>query len=592
MLVRDSCLPVHRFESEACLDDTRQLDLQDLTRPASLPTTEHFAERIYLQPSRLAKRAWLLIFLAVIAFYLYGLGHLPLVGPDEPRYAQVAREMLLRGDLVTPTLGGHAWFEKPPLLYWMMIASYRAFGVSEWAARLGPAISGLLTIAAVFWTGRRICKSTSNDLPRNLGAWSAFLAASTLGIIVFSRGTGFDGVVTMTLTWALSFYLVGEITTEVSRRWVLLIGFFVFMGLSLLAKGLIGIVVPAGVVGTYHLLRREFPSRAFLMSLFWGVPLALAVAAIWYGPVIARHGWQFIDEFFIQHHFARYTTNKYHHPQPFFFYLLVIIPLALPWTAFLIEGLTKAKGWQWRGQDPNDKLRGFSFAWLLFPLAFFSLSGSKLPGYIVPVLPAAALIAGERLARFASGLNGIWAMRITGAIAAAFAVGACLYGGLTGDISLSCALVVAVPILGTAMLGLFWTRLTSISSWSVGFAVFIALVIALNCGAAKVAGRESIRDLIQTATQMGYGTAPVYALHEIDRSAEFYAAGRVVYNAEGEPLRFESALDVLNAAQKHGSRVLVTVPLEYVYQLTSLPAGRVELIGNNGRMALVGVAAR
>lgn len=544
-----------------------------------------------MQSLRLAKRAWLLIFFAVIAFYLYGLGHLPLVGPDEPRYAQVAREMMLRGDLITPTLGGHTWFEKPPLLYWMMIASYRVFGVSEWTARLGPAIAGLLTLTAVFWTARRVCTSVASDELRGLGPWSAFVAASTLGIIVFSRGAGFDGVVTMTLTWALGFYLVAEVTTEVSRRRRLWAGFFVFIGLSLLAKGLVGFVVPAGVVGTYHLMRREFPSRAFLVNLIWGVPLALAVAALWYAPVIARHGWPFIDEFFIQHHFARYTTNKYLHPQPFFFYLLVIIPLTLPWTVFLIEGLGKARGWQWRGQEPLGKLRVFLFAWLIFPVAFFSLSSSKLPGYIVPALPAATLIAGERLARFASrGLNGFWAMRITGGIAAAFAVGTSLYAGFTEELSRSCGLVVAVPILITALISIFWTRLKSISSLSVGFAVFVALVIALNCGAGRIAGRESTRDLIHAATKLGYGTAPVYALHEIDRTAEFYAAGRVVYNAEGQPLRFESALDVLNAARFHGSRVLVFVPLEYLYQLTSLPGAHIELIGNNGRMALVGVS--
>src|ERR687895_2893188 len=107
----------------------------------------------------LAKRAWLLFFLAAAAFYLYGLGHLPLVGPDEPRYAQVAREMFLRGDLVTPTLGGHTWFEKPALLYWLMIAAYKVFGVSEWSARLGPALCGLLTIAAVWCVGRAIERS-------------------------------------------------------------------------------------------------------------------------------------------------------------------------------------------------------------------------------------------------------------------------------------------------------------------------------------------------------------------------------------------------------------------------------------------------
>ena len=90
--------------------------------------------------SKLAKHGWKILFVGLAAFYLYGLRSLPLVGPDEPRYAQVAREMLQRGDFITPTLGGVPWFEKPPLFYWMMMASYRVFGVSEFAARLGPAI--------------------------------------------------------------------------------------------------------------------------------------------------------------------------------------------------------------------------------------------------------------------------------------------------------------------------------------------------------------------------------------------------------------------------------------------------------------------
>ena len=272
-----------------------------------------------MQPLTPAKRVWLLIFLAVIAFYFYGLGHMPFVGPDEPRYAQVAREMFLRGDLVTPTLGGHTWFEKPPLLYWMMMVSFRLFGVSEWSARLGPALSGLLTVFAVFWAGRRVCRASIEHQLTGLAPWSAIIAASTLGIIVFSRGVGFDIVVTMTTAWALSFFLVSELEENEKRRRRLLLGFYVFIGLSLLAKGLIGLVIPFGVIGLYQLVRRQFPARSFLLTFWWGLPLAFAVASTWYVPVILKHGWPFIDEFFIQHHFARYLSNKYRHPQRFLF---------------------------------------------------------------------------------------------------------------------------------------------------------------------------------------------------------------------------------------------------------------------------------
>ncbi len=253
---------------------------------------------------------WLLIFLAVIAFYFYGLGHMPFVGPDEPRYAEVAREMFLRGDLITPTLGGQTWFEKPPLLYWMIMAGFRLFGVSEWSARVGPALSGLLTVFAVFWTGRRVCRSSFEHQITGLAPWSAIIAASTLGIIVFSRGASFDIVVTMTTAWALGFFLVAEVEQNEKRRRKLLPGFYIFIGLSLLAKGLIGLIIPFGVVGLYQLMRREFPARSFLRTLWWGLPVALAVASTWYVPVVLKHGRPFINVFFIQHHFARYLSNK------------------------------------------------------------------------------------------------------------------------------------------------------------------------------------------------------------------------------------------------------------------------------------------
>ena len=221
-----------------------------------------------MHPSTLAKRVYIFLFIVVIAFYLYGLGHLPLLGPDEPRYAQVAREMFLRSDLVTPTLGGHTWFEKPALLYWLMIAAYKLFGVHEWTARLGPALCGLLTIAAVWVVGREVDRT---EEPRNFGTYCLLVTASCLGLIVFSRAASFDVVITMTTTWSLAFFLLHELPTTRNKRG-LLAGFYAFVGLSLIAKGLVGVVIPFGVVGVYYLLRRRWPQRSVWLSLIWGVP--------------------------------------------------------------------------------------------------------------------------------------------------------------------------------------------------------------------------------------------------------------------------------------------------------------------------------
>ena len=143
----------------------------------------------------LAKRAWLVLFAVVCVVYFYGLGAVPLLGPDEPRYAEVAREMFARGDWVTPTLGGHAWFEKPALAYWMMMAAYRLFGVTEFAARTGSALAGVLTVLTVGWVARR-AESESGESLRGFGFTCAVIAASTLGLLAFARAASFDVILT------------------------------------------------------------------------------------------------------------------------------------------------------------------------------------------------------------------------------------------------------------------------------------------------------------------------------------------------------------------------------------------------------------
>jgi 4-amino-4-deoxy-L-arabinose transferase-like glycosyltransferase len=474
-----------------------------------------------LHPSTLAKRVYLLLFAIIIVFYFYGLGKLPLLGPDEPRYAQVAREMLLNRDLITPTLGGHTWFEKPALLYWMIVAAFKVFGVSEWSARLGPAVCGLLTIVAVWCVGRAV---DGTDAP-SFAFWGLVVSASCLGLIVFSRAASFDVVITMTSTWSLAFFLLHELPSTKSKR-LLLAGFYVFVGLSLLAKGLVGIVIPFGVVGLYYLLRRRWPSRPVWLSLVWGLPAAVIVSASWYAPVIARHGWTFIDGFFVQHHFARFVSNKYHHPQPFYFYSAIILMLAFPWTVHLIIALVKARNWQWRGADSVNIVRVFALAWLLLPIVFFSFSGSKLPGYILPSVPAVALLVADRLTVVPKTR---WPLVIAGA-------------------------------------------------------TVVFVVIALQF-AMPFARRESVKDLLALADSRGYANTPVIAQRGDDRSAEFYAYGRVIYRPDGEVLQFDE-ISADEAARVRGKKFVVFIQAIYIDYYRGIP--RMEIIGDNGHTAVLG----
>jgi 4-amino-4-deoxy-L-arabinose transferase-like glycosyltransferase len=529
-----------------------------------------------LHPSALAKRLYLLLFIAITALYLYGLGGLPLLGPDEPRYAQVAREMFLRGDLVTPTLGGHTWFEKPALLYWLMIAAYKIFGVSEFSARLGPALCGLLTIAAVWRVGHAVQQTT--DEARDFAFWATLVAASALGLIVFSRASSFDIVITMTTTWSLAFFVLYELTLR--RKTGFLAGFYLCVGLSLLAKGLVGLVIPFGVVGSYYLLRRQWPTRQVWLSVLWGIPLAAAVAALWYRPVIARHGWVFVDEFFVQHHFARYVSNKYHHPQPVYFYPAIILMLTLPWTAFLVEALAKIRSWAWRENDALSIVRVFSLAWLAMPIVFFSFSGSKLPGYILPALPAAAFLIADR---FVDSISK-WSLRATGLICLALAAGGFVYALQSRQISTGCAALIAIPLLAAAVASLARQNERLLSVVLISGATFVFVMVVLICAAPPIGRRESVKDLLVLADARGYGEAPVLAQRSDDRTAQFYAPDRVVYNAEGEPVTFDEV--TLDEARALGSRIVVFISVEYVDQFRGVPT--IEVLGDNGRVAVLG----
>jgi 4-amino-4-deoxy-L-arabinose transferase-like glycosyltransferase len=471
---------------------------------------------------------------AIVLVYFIGL-NLPLVGPDEPRYAQVAREMFERGDWITPMLGGFNWFEKPALLYWLQIASYNLFGVSEFAARFGSALFGLGTVACLWILGRHI--ETTNNEPRTpdrFANWLALIGSSTVGIIAFAHGASFDIILTFPITAAMvSFFIYDS-----NGRTLPLVAFYFFIGLALLAKGLVGMIFPFAIVSFYYVLVWKLPSRSFVISLFWGTLLAAAIASLWYVPMYLRHGYEFIDLFFVQHHFQRFTSNKYLHPQPFHFFFWVLPLMTIPWIPFFFASLWNfAKGIKKGGgsADVTRRLRLFALAWIAVPLVFFSFSGSKLPGYILPVVPAAMILAGEYIYRFVQKSD-----RRRYAIQAVAAV-------------------------------------------TFGLVVVVASAVAPNFAEA-----DSVKGLFEEADDRGLRDAPVIMLHGISHNAEFYAAGRIVRDAEGKQKRLLGPAEVLHELRSQGLRTaLVIVPLDYRSQLLTSELFRSELVKENAEFALV-----
>ena len=342
----------------------------------------------------------------------------------------------------------------------------------------------------------------------------------------------------------------------------------------------------------HTIARRESPSPPFAKSLIWGIPLSLAIAGIWYGPMIARHGWTFIDQFIIQHHFARFVTNKYHHPGPLYFYLPVLAGFTLPWTIVLTASFISARRWNWRGTLPLDRARVFALVWLLVPLVFFSFSGSKLAAYLLPALPAAALLAGERIACFCREQRGEKVLRLTGGLLICIAAAGVWYTQRNSPISFYYVGLAALPLLLIGSTAIVRPQLRNQLFLLISLAAFATAAVGLRCAAPVIASTQSVRDLLAVATARGYVNAPVVQLHTVERSAEFYAANRIMYGSDGEPVKFEGAGQVIEAARKSGGPVLCLVPVEFEAQLTTLQVATSEIIADNGRVALVRVSVK
>jgi 4-amino-4-deoxy-L-arabinose transferase-like glycosyltransferase len=500
---------------------------------------------------------WLSLSIIPIAVYFFALGSIPLLGPDEPRYAQVAREMFERNDWITPTLGNFNWFEKPALLYWLQIVGYKLFGVSEFSARFGAAIFGLLTIFSLFVLGRfveskRQKHSVLSTQYSALRLWLFLISASSIGLVVFSRAASFDIILTFPVTASLvSFFIFDQSEKKSFVNYYLpLASFYFFIGVSLLAKGLVGIVFPLAIVFFYYALLRKFPNKTFVFSLFWGTILSLTVAATWYVPVYLQNGWTFIDEFFIQHHFARYTSNKYQHPQPFWYFWFVLPLMTLPWTPFFLISIWKfIKNFFQRNSaktvtenqslsSQHSALGTFAFAWLVVPLVFFSFSGSKLAGYILPALPAALILTADYIAAFVRN-----------------------------------------------------NRKRETVLQILAILVFTITVTFLQFFLKDSAQHETVKNLIATADAAGFSEAKIINLSMTSHNAEFYGAKRIVRTADGKIRHFWNAVDVAEGIRREagGKTVLVLVEHQYEYQLPEGDLLDFKKLGDNGEVAIYAV---
>jgi 4-amino-4-deoxy-L-arabinose transferase-like glycosyltransferase len=350
------------------------------------------------------------VFSAFFIFYgvvpLFGGDGLGLVGADEPRYAQIAHEMLVRFDgahsikerlsaCVTPYLYGHPWLEKPALYYWRAMFVFQEFGVHDWSARLPSASFAFIMAALIYLHMRRFRPGGHLD--------AALITVACAGIIGFSRGASTD----MQMAAPLSIGLLGWYAWYETNSKFWLFDIYFFTGVATLAKGPVAPFLALLIVCAFAFLRKEW--SIVQRSVWWpGIALYFAITLPWFIAVQHQNP-TFFREFFLQHNLERFATNRYQHRQPFWYYVVVVVLAVMPWTVIagraFIDGVqTSVAEWRLRRLNPRRRAPNrpgdaFLVLWAIIPIVFFSFSQSKLPGYILPSIPPITILTGDYLFR-------------------------------------------------------------------------------------------------------------------------------------------------------------------------------------------------
>jgi len=560
-------------------------------------------------------------------FFFFRLSGIGLLGPDEPRYAQVAREMLARHDWVTPVLYGHPWLEKPILLYWGEIVSYKLFGVSDWAARIPSAFAATLLVFGTFLALRRIRFAARLD--------AALVIASSVLILGFARAAATDMLLAAPFSLSLLAWFcwyqsnwrvahirpllanVGNRNAEISEpsTRLCLFAFYALNALAMLAKGPVAPALAAFILVAFCATQRNW--RAIMRTLDpIGIAVFLAVAAPWYVLVQLRTP-EFFRVFFLEHNLARFGSNLYRHKQPFWYYIPVALVATLPWTVWLFHGLSDAfralapaaggpsvgpyppapavgaasvaaytpapavggpsvgpyppapaapaPAAQEAPVSPGYAFEVFLAIWALIPILFFSLSRSKLPGYILPSIPALLILAAVAVHRRAArNERPHWtSIAVHAILLAALAAGLCIAPRLIFKLPTSAQNLMIAALAGTVIFLIVALPLLTAGWPTWRFVTLLPLILAvglvLRAMAPALDATQSSRpvaELLQQINQPGPLPLATFALNRNTAfGLAFYLDRRV---APYEGLEISPTVYELPAAIPASAHILVT----------------------------------
>src|SRR3989338_3186716 len=340
-----------------------------------------------------AKQAWWLL-VAVALIWFSNLEYRTLIKPDEGRYAEIPREMVASGDWVTPRLNELKYFEKPPLQYWATATAYTLFGEHQWTSRLWTGLTGFAGILLVWFAGLRL-------FGREAAGYAALLLSSSLLYVLMGHINTLDMGVSFFLTLGIVGLLLGQAQADRKKRrnWMLVA--WAGLALAVLSKGLMGLVLPGAALFIYCVVQRDF---GVLKRMHWlpGLAVFLVITVPWFVLVMKANP-EFFERFFIYEHYTRFTTKQHGRYQPWYYFIPILLAGALPWTVLMFDTMFRSVMEGGRGRtsglpDKTFNTQRFLLIWAVFTYVFFSISGSKLPSYLLPMFPALALLMGKRIA--------------------------------------------------------------------------------------------------------------------------------------------------------------------------------------------------
>lgn len=498
------------------------------------------------------REKWLIAALSLLIVFIsfFKSGSFLLFDVDEAVFSEASREMVETGDIITPTYNYEPRYDKPVLIYWLMSAAYETFGVNEFAARFTSTLFGSLLVLMTFIFIRHL-----------YGALPAFFAAAALLINIEYFVYTHSAVTDMTLAFFIaasiySFYLAVH---DEEPRWYSV--FWAASALAVLTKGVVGLLFPLAVALIFLASTGNLKDR--IKELFRPLDLLLffLIAAPWFAAEFYVNRWEFFDAFIIKHHIQRYSGVISSHGGPFYYYIIVLLIGFFPWVSFLPGAVYRAVKFR---KDPANSLLLLSAIWFIFVLVFFTIARTKLPNYIFPLFPPAAIMAGIAAASLAgryeeADKSGLYIMIVLSLVIGLSLI-ALPYMDVRMDIALperffftAGAIFLAIGALGGLSL------LSPAPSLSGAALLMIALLAFLRIGALPTVNLylQKTLYLYSTYAKNSLGASDTLATYEINKpSITFYAARKIA------KIEKDGVCNIKEYAKK-GNVVVITSPAKY-----------------------------